>query len=107
MGNGRLLIFKASEEQRDNAKMTSHIPGVMSRKRGVITGIPMSVSIEEIKNTLKGGDIVDAKRLTKGKEKLESMSILIWFKNEMPSKVQMGFMCYPVREYIPHLMRCF
>jgi len=27
------------------------------------------------------------------------MSILIWFKNEITSKVQMGFMCYSVREY--------
>ena len=25
----------------------------------------------------------------------------------MPSKVQMGYMCYPVREYIPHPLRCF
>lgn len=59
--HGRLPIFAASEEQREiilkkdtlnKAKITSHIPGVMSRKRGVITGIPMSVSIEEIKNNL-------------------------------------------------------
>lgn len=116
MGNGRLLIFAASEKQREiilkkdtlnKAKMSSHIPGIATGKRGVITGIPVAVSIEEIKNSLKGGDIVDAKRLTKGKEKLDSMSILIWFKNEMPSKVQMGFMCYPVREYVPHPIRCF
>lgn len=116
MGNGRILIFAASEKQREiilkkdtlnKAKITSHIPGVATGKRGVITGIPVAVSIDEIKNSLKGGDIVDAKRLTKGKEKLDSMSILIWFKNEIPSKVQMGFMCYPVREYIPHPMRCF
>ena len=116
MGDGKLMIFAASKEQREvilkkdtlnKANITSHVPGVKSGKRGVITGIPTSVSIEEIKNSLKGGEIVDAKRLTKGKEKIESMSILLWFKNDMAYKVQMGFMCYPVREYIPHPMRCF
>jgi len=68
--NGRLKGDDLKERCIEyKATITSHIPGEMSKKRGVITGIPMSVSIEEIKNSLKGGDIVDAKRLTKGKEK--------------------------------------
>ena len=70
MGDGKLMIFAASKEQREvilkkdtlnKANITSHVPGVKSGKRGVITGIPTSVSIEEIKNSLKGGEIVDAK----------------------------------------------
>lgn len=116
MGNGRLMLFAASEEQREvilkketlnKVKITSHIPGIKTRQRGVITGIPISVSIDEIKESLKGGEIVDAKRLTKGKEKIISMSVLLWFKNTMPSKVQLGYMSYPVREYVPHPLRCF
>ncbi|XP_060763851.1 uncharacterized protein LOC132872786 isoform X2 [Neoarius graeffei] len=110
------MIFAISEDQRreilkktslNGYKITSHVPGAIAKKRGVITGIPVSVSIEDIKNNLKGGEIVDAKRLTKGKEKTESLSILLHFKDEMPDKIQMGFMCYPVREYIPPPLRCF
>lgn len=98
MGNGRLLIFANSEEQRNNIlkketlkklKITSHIPGAAARARGVITGIP-SVSMEEIKENLSRYAIVDAKRLMKGKEKIESMSILLYFQKDLPTRVQMG-----------------
>jgi len=47
------MILK--KDALNKATITSHIPGEMSKKSGVITGIPMSVSIEEIKNSLKGG----------------------------------------------------
>lgn len=50
---------------------------------------------------------MDAKRLTKGKEKVESLQILLYFKTEMPPKVQLGYVSYPVREYIPTPLRCF
>lgn len=116
LGNGKLLIFANSEEQRDTIlkkstlnkiKITSHIPGAATRARGVITGIPVSVSMEEIKESLSRYAIVDAKRLTKGKERIDSMSILLSFSKELPQKVQMGYMFYPVREYIPPPLRCF
>ena len=57
MGNGRILNFANSEEQQNNIlkkatlnnlKITSHIPGTTTKARGVISGIPTSVSIEEI-----------------------------------------------------------
>jgi len=87
MGNSRLLIFAESEEQRaqvlkketlNGAKIRSHIPGTTAKEKGVITGIPISVSIEEIKNSLKGGELMDAKRLTKGKEKVIAICFKIW-----------------------------
>ncbi len=116
MGTGRLLIFATSKEQQDKIlkkttlnghKITSHIPGVASKSRGVISGVSTSVSVEEIKKNLKGGNLVDAKRLTKGKEKAESLSVLLLFKQEKPSKVQLGYTSYPVRVFIPHPLRCF
>lgn len=116
MGNGRLLIFAKSEEQRSNIlmkeslnklKITSHIPGATSKARGVIAGIPTSVTMEEIKENLSKYGITDAKRLTKGKEKTESTSILLSFNKDLPTRVQMGYMSYMVREYIPPPLRCF
>jgi len=110
MGNGRILIFANSKEQQskilkkttlNKLKVTSHIPGAASKVRGVISGIPTSVSIEEIMESLEDYDVCEAKRLTKGKDKIESLSILLGFKKELPSRVQMGYMSYSVREYIP------
>lgn len=57
--------------------------------------------------SLKEHDLIEAKRLTKGKEKTESLSILLCFKKEIPSRVQMGYISYAVREYIPPPLRCF
>jgi len=116
MGNGRILIFANSKEQQNKIlkkttlnklKVTSHIPGAASKVRGVISGIPTSVSIEEIMESLEDYDVCEAKRLTKGKDKIESLSILLGFKKELPSRVQMGYMSYSVREYIPPPLRCF
>lgn len=61
MGNGRILILANSKEQQSNSqenhtqqpRVTSHIPGAASKVRGVISGIPTSVSIEEIMESLK------------------------------------------------------
>ena len=116
MGNGRILIFANSEEQQNNIlkkatlinlKITSHIPGTTTKARGVISGIPTSVSIEEIKERLKQYELMEAKRLKNGKEKTESMSVLLCFKKELPIRVQMGYISYLVREYIPPPLRCY
>lgn len=103
------MIFAKSKGQQNgilkkttlnSLKITSHIPGAPAKGRGVISGIPISVglSVEEIKESLMEYGVIEAKRLTKGKEKIESMSILLCFKKEMPSRVQMGYMSYTVRE---------
>lgn len=91
MGNGGILIFAKSMEQQNSIlkkttlnslKITSHIPGASTKSRGVISGIPISVTMEEIKESLTEYGVIEAKRLTKGKEKIESMSILLCFKKE-------------------------
>lgn len=116
LGNGRLLIYAKSEEQRkiilkkttlNNLKISVHVPGTKSRARGVISGIPTSVSVEEIKETLSQYGVTEVKRLTKGKEKIDSLSILLTFDKDLPARVQMGYMSYTVREYVPPPLRCF
>ena len=58
--------------------------------------------------SLKEHDVIEAKRLTRGKEKTESLSILLCFKKELPSRVQLGYiMSYSVREHMPPPIRCF
>lgn len=89
MGSGRILIFAKSKEQQNNIlkktslnnlRVKSHIPGAASKIRGVISGIPVSVSMEEIMESLKEHDLIEAQQLTKGKEKTESLSVLLCFK---------------------------
>lgn len=40
-------------------------------------------------------------------QRLESMSVLLIFEGSLPEKVQMGYISYPVREYVPKPLRCF
>ena len=75
--NGRLLIFCGSQAQQakilkmeklNGKKIKSHVPGAYARLRGVITGLPISVSIDDIKENVKGGRVMEAKRLISRRE---------------------------------------
>lgn len=57
--------------------------------RGVITGIPTDVNTDKIKNCVKGGKVIGAKRLqyVKNKERVDSLSVMLQFDEErMPVK---------------------
>ena len=57
LNNRRLLIFAKDEEQQrkilnkktiNGEKVKSHIPGAVAKMRGVISGVSLSISIEDI-----------------------------------------------------------
>ncbi len=45
--------------------------------------------------------------MNKGGVKSDSLSVLLVFEKIMPTEVQMGWIKYKVKEYIPQPLRCF
>ncbi len=90
-------------------KIKVHVPGMAANLRGVISNVPLEMSMEDVKNEIQGGNVTEAKRLqmNKGGIKSDSLSVLLVFEKIMPTEVQMGWIKYKVREYIPQPLRCF
>jgi len=122
LNDGNLLVKCANEGQFEKAikvKEIGKLRVINTRRvgagngggcKGVITGVPMNVGMEELKRHLKGGEIVMAQRLKTTREgvKKDSGTVLIEFEGDnMPKKVYLGYMSYPVRMYVPRPLRCF
>lgn len=118
LGQGRVLIIVKDVTQRNkliglkeinDERVTAREVGVTNMIRGVIFGIPLDITMEEITGNMKGGKITNAKRLIKNKEgkRYESLSILLTFEGKIPERVQLGFISYSVREFVPKPLRCF
>ena len=78
--------------------------------KGVIWGVPIGVTIEEIKTNLKGGVLKNARRMQATREgvRKDSEYVVLEFEEEViPKKVALRFMSYSVREYVPKPMRCY
>ncbi|CAJ1066432.1 uncharacterized protein LOC113119923 [Xyrichtys novacula] len=118
--NGALLIFCRDSAQLGRAIRVDKIEGkkvvvTLARKgggitRGVIFGVPLSVSIDQIIENVKGAKVREAKRLktTCEGEKCDSLSVLVTFDEErLPERVHIGYMSYGVRLYVPRPLRCF
>lgn len=78
--------------------------------KGVISGVPISVKMDDLKSKIKGGNVISVVRMKATKEglKVDSESVLIHFEEgNLPRKVFLGFISYPVRAYVPKPLRCF
>ena len=66
-------------EKLNGKKIKSHVPGAYARLRGVITGVPISMSIDDTKENVKGGRVIEAKKLISRKygQRSESLSVLL------------------------------
>ncbi len=119
--DGNLLIVCMNEEQRTRAGRVkeirwfkvvsgSHIEKGSKWSKGVIWGVPVGVTMEEIKANLKGGRLRGVRRLQVTREgvRKDSEGIVLDFEEEvLPKKVTLGFLSYSVREYVPKPMRCY
>lgn len=117
--DGSLLIVCTNEKDKEKALKIEKILGervsgkTLDRKTyvcGVISGIPPEVPTEEIKANMKGGKVVDVKRLkaSRNGERVDSFSVMIKLDEKvLPGKMYIGFMSYDVRQYIPPPLRCF
>lgn len=93
----------------NEVRIKSHFPGANRKIRGVISGVPLDISIEEIKKEINGDRVTVVKRLpTRYQGKVvDSLSVLLQFEGDMTQKVMIGCMCFNVREYIAKPLRCF
>lgn len=117
LSNGRVLIKCKDEMQKTKIMKLKTLAGdkincieVGSKKSGVISGVPLNVTMEEIKGNLSGGKVGMARRLMmwRDNKKCESLSVLIHFEEKnLPAKVKLGFISYTVREYVPPPLRCY
>lgn len=79
-------------------------------RQGVISGVPINVSMEELKKNIKGAKVMKVQRMKTTREGVvkDSETVLIEFDEEsIPKKVFLGFMSYLVRMFVPKPMRYF
>ncbi len=118
LGQGRVLIIVKDIGQKNKLlkikemngeKITPKEIGVENGEKGVIYGIPTYITTDEMHENIRGGKVINVRRLYKTKEgqRQESLSVLLTFEGKMPEKVQMGYISYPVRVYVPMPLRCF
>lgn len=117
--NGCLLVSCKDEAQQKKAIKVNKINGkkvkcseVYDRKliRGVITGIPVSESLNNVIEGITNAKIKEAKRLkTRWNGAIcDSLSIMLTFdETKLHDKVFIGYMSYEVKMYIPPPVRCY
>lgn len=117
--NGSLLIICKDGVQQGKAVRMNKINGkkvqcslMTDRKlvRGVITGIPVNVTADDVKGNVTNAKVSEVRRLKASRNgiKSDSLSVLITFDEErLPEKIFIGYMCYDVRPYVPPPLRCF
>lgn len=114
-----LIVMCKTEEQQKQAIKVNKLNGhkvlcsvAYDKKlvRGVISGVPLSESVDAVKKSVKNAKVKEARRLKTKREGAltDSLSILLTFDEPLlPSRVYIGFMSYEVRLYIPPPLRCF
>jgi len=119
--DGALMVRCENEEQRDKVKKMKVVCkqvitgcnqiGVKSWMCGVITGVPLEISMKELMRNIKGGNVIEAKRLQRNREgnKEESLSVMLRFESSdiLPSKMMIGYVSFRVREYVRAPLRCY
>lgn len=114
-----LIIKCTNEEHQQRAVKVSKLNGHKvqcsvaydkQQVRGVISGIPLSETVDAVKTGIKNAKVKDARRLKTKREGVltDSLSIVLTFDEPLlPERVFIGFMSYEVRLYIPPPLRCF
>ncbi|XP_041913036.1 uncharacterized protein LOC121677948 [Alosa sapidissima] len=117
--NGSLLVICKSDEQQQKAIKTNKLNGQRVKcsmaydknfVRGVISGIPLSESVDSVKEGIQNVKVREAKRLKTRRNGVicDSLSVLLTFDEaKLPGKVLIGYMSYDVKVYIPPPLRCF
>lgn len=80
----------------------------MAKLRGVISNVPLAMTKEEVKKEIRGGKVLDIRRLRTNKDdvKKDSPSMLVHFESSLSKEIKVGWMNYRVKECIPNTIRC-
>lgn len=120
MQDGALLMICVNGEQRIKAMRIKKVckqevvsckpVGERTGVSGVISGVPIEVSVEEIKKNLEGGKVGEVRRLQMNRDgsRVDSLSVMLKFEEEvLPERVRIGYISFPVRAYVKAPMRCY
>ena len=80
--------------------------------KGLITGVPIEVTDDELKEELKSQKVVGVQRMKKinKQDRVETptQNVIITFNSDtLPERVHFCFLIFKVRTYIPQVIRCF
>lgn len=119
VGSDKVIIFCADKKQQEKAlalrklgklEVECSVPGTRNEVRGVIAGVPFSMTEEMLKSCVQGGKVVKATRFSTMREgkKEPTRTVLLYFSDELlPERVLLGYVSYPVRPFVPAPLRCF
>lgn len=65
--------------------MKAQIPGAMAKLIGEIAGVPLSKSVEDVKNEIQGGKVIDATRLKSNRDGSLKETLSVAFSLRKPS----------------------
>ena len=65
--------------------------------------MPLEMTMKEVKASLKGGKVIDAKRMKSKKSgsPVDPTTVLLQFEGNLPHRMHLGSLGHPVREYVP------
>jgi hypothetical protein len=76
-------------------------------RTGVIFGVPITKTTEEILEALADQNVTHVKRLTvRGKPEIWSETIILAFSTSLPERVKMASHCFKVQISVPNPYRC-
>ena len=73
-------------------KMKALVPGTLAKLRGVITGVPLNMSTEDVTKEIHGGKVVNAPRMKTNRDGIQkdSLKVLPHFESILPKSLQIG-----------------
>ena len=75
--------------------------------RGVITGVPDSLTVEDIKEACNAAKVSWIEKTQAGR-RIKTTAVLITFKSDdLPADIKLGYRRFKVRQYNPTPTRCF
>ena len=81
-----------------------------TQSKGVITGLPIDISDQEIISACKKSGITEVTRLMRKRDGHieKSLSVCLTFNTpNLPPRIQLGYEIFEVKPYIPPVIRCF
>ncbi|XP_044062409.1 uncharacterized protein LOC122880942 [Siniperca chuatsi] len=115
-GSGMIIIECVSKRQReralkihafgDHSSVNCFPLGAEIRKKGVVSGVPLTVEAEFFQEV---EDVCEAKWLTRFRngEEEDSNSVCLTFEGELPERVDVDYVCYRARPYERAPLRSF
>lgn len=102
-----ILIFCENEKQQAKAIKVNKMNGkkvecskTNGKKyvKGVVTEIPVNVSVDEVKASITNANVIEIKCLRTNRSGSDSLSIMVIFNEViLLKKILIGYMCYDVR----------